>query len=311
MSERREPVGTVSKRRSWSILIAWAAAIIMLALLGSGLGGRLAPMSLAVPGTPSSRAEAMLTSEFGNTVPIAVLLRGPPAEVDLQGQRLTAALRAIKQVQVLSPWDGSSMARSLRPAPGARSCSSISSGPRAARWPWCEHRSGDRPHRKAPGTQLPDRRGGDRRAIQEATMSDTLRAEMIALPVLILVLLLVFRSPVAAVVPLAMGGATVMAGHGLLWLASFITPINSLGVAIAAMMSLALGVDYALLMVSRVRQEPAAGWAHEAAVAIAARTAAHDRRGGRHARADDARREQGRDAGAVGPWRSESSSRAS
>ena len=50
-----------------------------------------------------------------------------------------------------------------------------------------------------------------------------------------------------------------MAGHGLLWLASFLTPINSLGVAIAAMMSLALGVDYALLMVSRVRQELAGG----------------------------------------------------
>ena len=75
---------------------------------------------------------------------------------------------------------------------------------------------------------------------------------------LILVLLLVFGSPVAAAVPLAMGGATVIAGHGLLWLASFLTPINSLGVAIAAMMSLALGVDYALLMVSRVRQELAA-----------------------------------------------------
>ena len=111
------------------------------------------------------------------------------------------------------------------------------------------------------------------RAIQNTTMADTERAEMIALPVLILVLLLVFRSPVAAAVPLAMGAATVMAGHGLLWLASFLTPINSLGVAIAAMMSLALGVDYALLMVSRVRQELAAGWDHEAAVAIAARTA--------------------------------------
>jgi RND superfamily putative drug exporter len=110
-------------------------------------------------------------------------------------------------------------------------------------------------------------------ALQEATMSDTVRAELIALPVLILVLLLVFRSPVAAAVPLAMGGATVMAGHGLLWLASFLTPINSLGVAIAAMMSLALGVDYALLMVSRVRQELACGWDYEAAVAIASRAA--------------------------------------
>jgi RND superfamily putative drug exporter len=280
MNERREPDGAVSKRRSWSILIAWAAAIIVLALLGSGLEGRLAPMSLTVPGTPSSRAEAMLTSEFGNTVPIAVLLRGPPAEVDRQGQRLTAALRAIKQVQVLSPWDGSSMARgpsmarSLRPAPGSALVlvNFIRPASRAmAVVPSTEaviaHTVKRPVHSYLTGVTVIGR------AIQEATMSDTLRAEMIALPILILVLLLVFRSPVAAVVPLAMGGATVMAGRGLLWLASFITPINSLGVAIAAMMSLALGVDYALLMVSRVRQELADGWDHEAAVAIASRAA--------------------------------------
>ena len=139
-------------------------------------------------------------------------------------------------------------------------------------------------------------------AIQEATMADTLRAEMIALPVLILVLLLVFRSPVAAAVPLAMGGATVMAGHGLLWLASFLTPINSLGVAIAAMMSLALGVDYALLMVSRVRQELAGGWDYEDGRGDRVQGGrAHDRRGRRHAGADDARGERGGDAGAARP----------
>jgi RND superfamily putative drug exporter len=280
MNERREPDGAVSKRGSWSTLIAWAVAIIVLALLGSGLEGRLAPMSLAVPGTPSSRAEAMLASEFGNTVPIAVLLRGPPAEVDRQGQRLAAALRAIKQVQVLSPWDrsgmarGSGMARSLRPAPGSALVlvNFIRPASRAmAVVPSTEAviaRTVKRPvHSYLTGVAVVGR------AIQEATMSDTLRAEMIALPILILVLLLVFRSPVAAAVPLAMGGATVMAGRGLLWLASFITPINSLGIAIAAMMSLALGVDYALLMVSRVRQELADGWDHEAAVAIASRAA--------------------------------------
>src|ERR1700675_142835 len=110
--------GTAPRWRSSSILLAWGLAIVALALCGKGLEGRLAPMSLAVPGTPSSRAEAMLAAKFGNTVPIAVLLRGPPAEVDRQGQRLVAALRQIAQVQVLSPWDRSSTVGSLRPQPG-------------------------------------------------------------------------------------------------------------------------------------------------------------------------------------------------
>ncbi len=260
--------------RSWSALIAWGVVIAVLAFLGAGITDRLAPMSLEVPGTPSSRAEAMLRAKFGNTIPIAILLKGSPAEVDRQGRRLVSKLRGVPQVQVLSPWDAANTVRSLRPEPGAAfvlvnyirpESGAVAVVPsteailaRTIRPPV---------HSYLTGVAVIGH------AIQEATMADTVRAELIALPVLIGVLLLVFRSPVAAAVPLAMGGATVMAGHGLLWLASFLTPINSLGVAIAAMMSLALGVDYALLMVSRVRQELAGGWDYEEAVAIASRAA--------------------------------------
>jgi len=275
VSERREPGGgAVSKRRSWSTLIAWGVAIMVLTFLGAGITGRLAPISLEVPGTPSSRAEAMLRAKFGNTIPIAILLKGSPAQVDSQGQRLVWKLRGIRQVQVLSPWDEGSTMSSLRPNPGAAFVLVNYIRPTSdamAVVPSTEAilaRTIHPPvHSYLTGVAVIGH------ALQEATMSDTVQAEMIALPVLILVLLLVFRSPVAAAVPLTMGAATVMAGHGLLWLASYLTPINSLGVAIAAMMSLALGVDYALLMVSRVRQELANGWDHEAAVAIASRAA--------------------------------------
>ena len=274
MSERREQGGAPTKRGSRSTLIAWGVAIMVLTFLGAGITERLAPMSLEVPGTPSSRAEAMLRAKFGNTIPIAILLKGPPAQVDIQGRRLVWKLRGIRQVQVLSPWDQASTMSSLRPEPGAAFVLVNYIRPPSGAMtvvPSTEAviaRTVRQPvHSYLAGVAVIGQ------ALQEATMSDTVRAEMIALPVLILVLLLVFRSPVAAAVPLAMGAATVMAGHGLLWLASFLTPINSLGVAIAAMMSLALGVDYALLMVSRVRQELACGWNYEAAVAIASRAA--------------------------------------
>ena len=163
MSRHREPGGTVSRRRSWSILLTWGAAIALLTLLGGGLAARLAPMSLDVPGTPSSRAEAMLTARFGNTIPIAILLRGPPAEVDRQGPRVVAALREIPQVQVLSPWDRSVTMHSLRPEPGA---AFVLVELRPAREPRDggrgQDRSRDGPHRAAARPQLPDRRGGDR-----------------------------------------------------------------------------------------------------------------------------------------------------
>ena len=276
---RKEPAGAVPRSRSWATLIAWGVAIALLTFLGMGITQRLAPMSLEVPGTPSSRAEAMLRAKFGNTVPIAILLKGSPALLDSQGRRLVSELRGIRQVQVLSPFDASTSmsgatARSLRPEPGAAfvlvNYIRPPSGAMAV-VPETEAiltRTVHPPvHSYLTGVAVIGN------ALQESTMSDTVRAEMIALPVLILVLLIVFRSPVAASVPLAMGAATVMGGHGLLWIASFVTPVNSLGVAIAAMMSLALGVDYALLMVSRVRQELVNGWDYEEAVAIASRSA--------------------------------------
>jgi putative drug exporter of the RND superfamily len=274
VSNRHDPHIAVSKRGAWPTLIGWAVAIAVLAFLGAGITQRLAPMSLEVPGTPSSRAEAMLRAKFGNTIPIAILLRGPSGQLDIQGRRLVSELRGIRQVQVLSPWDQGSTMNSLRPQPGAAFV--LVNYIRPASDAMAVVPSTEAILARTVHTPVRSYLTGVAvigHALQEATMSDTLRAELIALPVLILVLLLVFRSPVAAAVPLAMGGATVMAGHGLLWVASFLTPINSLGVAIAAMMSLALGVDYALLMVSRVRQELAEGWDHEAAVAIASRAA--------------------------------------
>ena len=84
-------------------------------------------------------------------------------------------------------------------------------------------------------------------------------AELLVAPILILVLLLVFRTPVAATIPLLIGAAPCSPGRGLLLLSTFAMPVNSLAVAIASMMGLALGVDYALLMVSRFRQERDAG----------------------------------------------------
>jgi putative drug exporter of the RND superfamily len=275
MNDRLQPAPTKSRRRSWSILTAWAVAIAVLALLGANVAERLTPMSLEVPGTPSARAEAMLRAKFGNMIPIAVLLRGPPAAVNDQGRRLAVELGALPRVEVLSPWDRSmAVNHSLRPHPGAAFVLVNYVCPMSCAMtvvPATEAIVGRTIH--GPVHSYLTGVAVIGRAMQQETLADTSRAEIIALPVLILVLLLVFRSPVAAAVPLAMGGATVMAGHGLLWLASYLTPINSLGVAIAAMMSLALGVDYALLMVSRVRQELARGCDHEQAVAIAARTA--------------------------------------
>jgi RND superfamily putative drug exporter len=262
-------------RRSWRTLAVWTSVVAVLAVLGTGVAKRLTVMSLSVPGTPSARAEAILEQRFGDTISVAVLLQGSPQEIDTQGPALVQAFRHVPRVQVLSPWEGQGALGTLRPRPNAALI----------------FVSYIRPESQAMSVVVPD---AERviagavhapvhadlsglpvigRAIQEVTLRDTHRAELIALPILVIVLLLVFGSPVAAAVPLAVGGATVLAGRGLLWLATFVMPVNALGVSIATMMGLALGVDYALLMVSRVRQEQAAGADRATAIDTATRVA--------------------------------------
>src|SRR5579875_401550 len=270
------PHGRIASRRlPRAILAVWAAAIVGLGVLGERVESRLSPLTLTVPGSPSARAEALLHREFGNSIPIAILLRGSPAALEREGPLLARALAVLPGAQVLSPFHergalAQAAAQELRPQPDSALVLVSFNRPASAAMAIVGEaqraiaRTIHPPvHSYLTGLAVIGK------ALQEATLADTNRAEWIAFPILILVLLLVFRSPIAAALPLLMGGATVVAGHGLLWLASFVTPINSLGVAIAAMMSLALGVDYALLMISRVRQELAAGRGHDEAVAVA------------------------------------------
>ena len=97
------------------------------------------------------------------------------------------------------------------------------------------------------------------RALQKESLSATERAELIAAPLLLIVLLLVFRSVMAAAIPLAFGALTVIAGRGILVLLDSVMTIEALSVVVCTMMGLALGVDYSLFIVSRFRDELAAG----------------------------------------------------
>jgi putative drug exporter of the RND superfamily len=109
--------------------------------------------------------------------------------------------------------------------------------------------------------------------IRKASADDVRRGESLVIPATLVLLLIAFGSLVAAVIPLAIGQlaiATTMAITGLL---AHRFHLSILVQNLATMLGLGLGIDYALLMVSRFREVISAGHSGSVASVMAARQA--------------------------------------
>jgi putative drug exporter of the RND superfamily len=84
---------------------------------------------------------------------------------------------------------------------------------------------------------------------------DVERAETIGVPVALLVLLLALGTAVAAVVPLAIAGSGLLLTYGVLALLATTLTFDSFLTTIVTMIGVGVGIDYALFIVSRFREE--------------------------------------------------------
>jgi putative drug exporter of the RND superfamily len=111
----------------------------------------------------------------------------------------------------------------------------------------------------------------------DQTRTDLTTAELIAFPILALLLLFVFRGVVAASIPLLIGMISTVGTLLVLRIMSGFVDTSLFALNIATGLSLGLAVDYALLMVSRYREEiareGATREAHRRTVRTAGRTA--------------------------------------
>ena len=238
------------------------AAVLLVALgaIGLNVEDRLDPTTLDVPGTASSSANELLREHFGDTAPFAILLEGPPAAIDRQGPRLIRALRQDPAVSTLSPWDRGAVGR-LRPRPGRTLIIADFHVDTKTAVNETVPRLNATLERvvRPPVESTQTGYASLSRAIQDESIAASERGELLALPFLLIVLLLVFRSPIAAAIPLGFGVVTVVASRGILHFFTGWFEIDAFALTVCTMMGLALGVDYALLMVSRFREELAGG----------------------------------------------------
>lgn len=112
--------------------------------------------------------------------------------------------------------------------------------------------------------------------VNDQTRRDLTRAELIAFPLLAILLLVVFRSVVAALVPLLLGVLSILGTLLVLRVMATFVDTSLFALNIGTALSLGLAVDYALLLVSRHREEVQVHGhtleAHRRAVATAGRT---------------------------------------
>lgn len=241
-------------------LIVGVIVVALLSLFGFSLEERLNPSTIEIKGTETSRTTEMLNQYFGDSAPFVVFLEGPPKALDKQGPELIRELRQDPKVTTLSPWDEGAVGR-LRPNPRhAFILLDFHVDNQEAvddKVPLLNEVLEKKIHAPVQGTQTGVATLS--RAIEDESISATEKAELIALPALLIVLLLVFRSPIAAAVPLAFGALSVLSSRGLLAILTNFFDVSALALTVCSMLGLALGVDYALLMVSRFREELAEG----------------------------------------------------
>ena len=91
--------------------------------------------------------------------------------------------------------------------------------------------------------------------LADVESTDAERAEMIGVPVALLVLLFALGAPLAALLPLLVAGAGLLVTYGALGVLAVVFHFDNLLLAVVTMIGLGIGIDYALFVVSRFREE--------------------------------------------------------
>ncbi|MFC7265715.1 MMPL family transporter [Streptomyces lutosisoli] len=255
-----------SRLRARTVLAVAALCVLLSGLVGMLTSDRLIAGGMYPASAESVRAEEDLGASFAAGTPDVILLVQPrdgkqsvraPAVVSA-GQDLSRTARHVAPVHYVSSfWDGDPALR----ARDGRSAAIV-----------MKFRGDEEEVHKAVERLLPEVLGTHgpvtvtaagsavvEDALQEQSHRDLVRAELLTAPLVLLLLIMVFRSLLAALLPVLVGVLAVTATTALLGALTLVTPVTVFALNISTALGFGLAVDYSLFMVTRFRSELDAG----------------------------------------------------
>ena len=244
------------------------------AIFGIPVASHLTAGGFQDPDSESARATKVLTDTFGRgDLQLVFAVTGPREQAEPVGRRLVDRLESDPNVvRAVSAWTAPEQAAAAlvsRDGQTGLVVAELTGGeeraPRSAQQIVDEVEPAILPG-------YPDvtvRAGGSAMVysqINAQTQRDVVVMEAIALPLSFLVLVWVFKGLLAAAVPVAVGALAIVGSMAVLRLVALGTDVSIFALNLTTALGLALAIDYTLLIVSRFRDEVAAGAPREQAL---------------------------------------------
>jgi RND superfamily putative drug exporter len=257
----------VARRRGW-VIAGCVLVTIAAALLERGLFARLAPTDIADSTSESAIAAELARARFGERDPdVLAVYRLPGRGAD--DARTMSALAGV----VAEAADDPSVARAVGPSTPFAGRRFVSADGRVALVMLSlrgdTREKSDALARLGPALMLPLPDGGvvtpllgglvpAAQSLTSVARASLARGERIALPIVAVLLVILFGSLVAALLPVATGAIGITLTLGLVALLARLIPVDAFALNVVSVLGLGVAIDYALFIVARYREGRAA-----------------------------------------------------
>lgn len=253
-------LGGLMYRRRWVVAVVVLAATVISGIWGLGVFDRLSQGGYENTSSESARASDLVAQKFGQQQADVVVLytapQGKMVDDPELGRNVGEALRGLPRGSVdsvVSYWDTHSPQLADRQKRHGLATINL--------------RADDVSEKQQQFQDIEDQLVADGVrtdfagtiptyvTMSEKSSSDLVFAEAVSLPAVLVLLVLVFGSLVAAALPVLVGGLAILGSLGVLHLISLGLEVNTFAVNVASLLGLGLAIDYGLFTVGRFREE--------------------------------------------------------